>query len=113
MSRLRRRPTAGLPEKWEEFEHKVTGTRGIDSPAYTFNAAAGTKVTIQLSGESNGVIIVSDSVETLASQNSTTTGVERTTFEVLRGGKHFVRNREPLRWRVRVRIGGNRQASSL
>ena len=79
------------PRKVGEFEHKVTGTRGIDSPAFTFNAAAGTKVTIQIEGKSDGVIIVSDSVQTLATQNSTTTGVERTTFEVLRSGKHFVR----------------------
>ena len=79
------------PRKVGEFEHTVTGTPGIDSPAYTFNAAAGTKVTIQIEGKSDGVIIVSDSVQTLATQNSTMTGVERTTFEVLRSGKHFVR----------------------
>ena len=79
------------PRKVGEFEHKVTGARGIDSPAFTFNAAAGTKATIKITGESNGVIIVSDSVQTLVTQNSTTKGVEQTTFEVLRSGKHFVR----------------------
>ena len=79
------------PRKVGEFEHKVTGTPGIDSPAFTFNAAAGTKVTIQINGENDGVIIVSDSVQTIASQNATKTGVEQTTFEVLRSGKHFVR----------------------
>ena len=79
------------PRKVGEFERKVTGTRGIDSPAYTFNAAAGTKVTVKIEGESDGIIIVSDAVETLASQNSTKTGIEQTTFEVLRSGKHFVR----------------------
>ena len=79
------------PRKVGEFEHKVTGTRGIDSPAFTFNAAAGTKVTIQIEGSSDGVIIVSDAVDTLATQNATKTGTEQTTFEVLRSGKHFVR----------------------
>ena len=79
------------PRKVGEFEHKVTGTPGIDSPAFTFNAAAGTKVTIQINGENDGMIIVSDSVQTIASQNATKSGVEQTTFEVLRSGKHFVR----------------------
>ena len=79
------------PRKVGEFEHKVIGTQGIDSPAYTFNAAAGTKITIRIEGEGDGVIIVSDSVETLATQNATKTGVEQSTFEVLRSGKHFVR----------------------
>lgn len=79
------------PRKVGEFEHKVTGTRGIDSPAYTFNAAAGTKVTIRIEGDSDGVIIVSDSVKTLVTQNGTKTGIEQTTFEVLQSGKHFVR----------------------
>ncbi len=79
------------PRKVGEFEHSVTGTRGIDSPAFTFNAAAGTKVTIRIEGESNGIIIASDAVETLATQNSTETGIEQASFEVLRSGRHFVR----------------------
>ncbi|WP_419850152.1 trypsin-like peptidase domain-containing protein [Candidatus Poriferisocius sp.] len=79
------------PRKFGDFEHKVRGTQGVDSPAFTFNAAAGTKVTIQISGRSDGAIIVSDPVKTLASQNGNTTGAEETTFEVLRSGKHFVR----------------------
>ncbi len=79
------------PRKVGEFEHNVTGTRGIDSPAFTFNAAAGTKVTIRIEGESDGLIIASDAVETLATQNSTETGIEQASFEVLRSGRHFVR----------------------
>ncbi len=79
------------PRKVGEFEHSVTGTRGIDSPAFTFNAAAGTKVTIRIEGESDGLIIASDAVETLATQNSTETGIEQASFEVLRSGRHFVR----------------------
>ena len=79
------------PRKFGDFEHQVTGVQGIDSPAFTFNAAAGTKVTIAIKGTSDGVIIVSDAVKTLVTQDKTETGVERTTFEVLRSGNHFVR----------------------
>ena len=79
------------PRKYGDFEHQVTGTQGIDSPAFTFNATAGTKVTIAIKGKSNGVIIVTDSVRTLVTQDDSKTGVEETTFEVLRSGNHFVR----------------------
>ena len=79
------------PRKFGDFEHQVTGTQGIDSPAFTFNASAGTKVTIAIRGESDGVIIVTDSVRTLITEDDTKTGVERATFEVLRSGNHFVR----------------------
>ena len=81
------------PRKFGDFEHQVAGTQGIDSPAFTFNAAAGTKVTIAINGTSDGVIIVSDAVRTLVTRDLTKTGVERTTFEVLRSGNHFVRIR--------------------
>ncbi len=79
------------PRKFGDFEHKVTGTQGIDSPAFTFNAAAGTKATITIDGESNGVIIVSDAVRTLVTQDDSRKGEEEATFEVLRSGNHFVR----------------------
>ena len=78
------------PRKYGDFDHKVTGTSEIDIPAFTFNAAAGTKVTIQIDGRSDGFITVADSVQTLTSQDSTKSGLEQTTFEVLRSGKHFV-----------------------
>ncbi len=74
-----------------EFEHRVSGSPGIDSPAFTFNATAGTKVTLQINGLSDGFIIVSDSTRTLVTQDGTKTGLERTTFEVRRSGNHFVR----------------------
>jgi S1-C subfamily serine protease len=78
------------PRKYGDFEHQVTGVQGVDSPAFTFNATAGTKVTITINGTSDGVIVVSDSVKTLVTQDKTKTGIERTTFEVLRSGNHFV-----------------------
>lgn len=78
------------PRNYGDFDHRVTGTSEIDTPAYTFNAAAGTKVTIQIDGRSDGFIVVADSVRMLVSQDSTKTGVEKTTFEVLRSGQHFV-----------------------
>ena len=79
------------PRKFGDFEHQVTGTQGIDSPAFTFNATAGTKVTITIKGKSDGVIIVTDSVRTLITEDDTKTGEEEATFEVLRSGNHFVR----------------------
>ncbi|WP_419927905.1 trypsin-like peptidase domain-containing protein [Candidatus Poriferisocius sp.] len=78
------------PRTVGEFEHRVTGTSEIDTPAFTFNAAAGTKVTIQVTGKSDGYIVVSDSTRTIASQDSTKVGAEQTTFEVRRSGTHFV-----------------------
>ena len=74
-----------------EFTHTVSGTSGFDSPAFTFEASAGTKVTIRMNGIQDGVIIVSDSNAILVSQDGGTTGLEQTTFEVRRDGKHFVR----------------------
>ncbi len=78
------------PRKYGDFEHKVTGASEIETSAFTFNAAVGTKVTIQISGESDGFIIIADSVGTLVSQDSNQSGAEQTTFEVLRSGQHFV-----------------------
>ena len=74
-----------------EFTHTVSGMSGLDSPAFTFNASAGTRVTIRMNGIQDGVIIVSDSNRILISQDAGTTGLEQTTFEVRRDGKHFVR----------------------
>ncbi len=83
--------TRRAPRGVGEFTHTVSGTPGFDSPAFTFDASAGTKVTVRINGPQDGVIVVSDSVRTIETRDSSTGGIEQTTFEVLRDGLHFVR----------------------
>lgn len=84
------RSSRRAPKAVGDFAHNVSGVQGLDSPAFTFKASAGTKVSVALNGLQDGVLTISDSVRTIAVQDGNETGVERTTFETVRDGIHFV-----------------------
>lgn len=58
--------------------------------AFTFEGAAGTIATISINGEEDGFIRISDTTGLLQETDTTSTGLETASFEVLRDGTHLV-----------------------